>query len=358
MKNACRISVGFVLIVSITLTATMCQANDVTIPKKDVGISVDSQNGIQSSPALNRGRNVLERPREGLLWPDWRGATSLQLRAKLSGLMAGFVFIVMLALLQAFAKRDPGAENLASTDEALASTLSALLAAFVVLIITADLYSRSSADLIEIRQLTLSSVTDFVMATGLVLMLYGFNWAFEVYQPHASAKWMARALFWGMLVYTWTYLIPGAGDVADCIMCYKRLEPSLATTSTYNWYTDYTFWLGSFSLVAGLPLLATLAVRSKRIGTRLTFRHGKQLWVIGTVVGAILVACWTLLILYGVLYTGNPSDPIVLGDMTRFFLYHRPRLFLGSLLGLFGLFSALCVLHLPSTKQSEGESVP
>jgi len=86
--------------------------------------------------------------------------------------------------------------------------------------------------------------------------------------------------------------------------------------------------------------------------------YEKRYWVICTVAGSILATIWCQFVLDGVRYTGNPHHPIILGELTRFLLYDHPRLFLGVLCGLFGLFSAVCVLNLPPNETPETQEDP
>jgi len=301
---------------------------------------------------------VLDKPRAGLLWADWSDQYGLGLLSKLSATLAGFVFIAIVAVLQASVRRETKESTSASTDSAFGATLSALLASFLILIIAADLFARCCGDAIEIRQQSVEALANFVLATGLVLMMFGINWALALYQPHASVKWTACYMFWGMLIYTWTVLIPTSGWTVEAIVSYLGLDAAAATTSQYHWHGDMVFFAGSFLLLAGLPLFGAFAVRSRRITNKSILVYEKRYWVICTVVGSILATIWCQFVLDGVRYTGNPHHPIILGELTRFFLYHHPRLFFGVLCGLFGLFSAVCVLSLPPNETPEKQGDP
>jgi len=356
VKILCIIIAGLLLVVALETSSPVYATSDATTPKKDNNALSDSRDASTLVTPSIDSRKVLDKPKGGLLWADWGDQYGLGLLSKLSATLAGFVFIAIVAVLQASAKREPHEIRSDSDSHAFGATLSALLAAFLVLIIAADLFSRCCGDAIEIRQQAVETVSNFVLATGLVLMMFGINWALELYQPQASVKWTARWLFWGMLVYTWTVLIPIAGWTVEAVVSYLRLDAAAAKTSQYHWHRDNAFVAASLLLVAGPPFLGAFATRSKGIMNKIIGLYERRYWTISTVVAAVLASIWCQFVDEGVRYTGDPYHPIILGDLTRFFLYHHPRLFCILLLGLFGLFSASCIVHLPPKEEPEKRS--
>ncbi|MFH1113884.1 MAG: hypothetical protein V1792_08180 [Pseudomonadota bacterium] len=325
--------------------------------KKDPGVLLDSRDESDVASQSIVTRKILEKPREGLLWADWSDQYGLGLLSKLSATLAGFVFIAIMAVLQASAKRESHQAKSDSDGQAFGATLSSLLAAFIILIISADLYARCCGDGIEIRQQAIESVSNYVLAAGLVMMMFGINWALELYQPHASVKWTARWLFWAMLVYTWTVLIPTSGWTVEAVASYLRLDAPKAKTSLYQWHQDMSYLVWSVLLISVPPLLGAFAARSKGIMNKVIGLYQRRYWPISTVAAAVLASIWCQLVPELVLYTGDPHHPIVLRDLTRLFVFHDPRPSFALLLGMFGLFSAACVVHLPpkDAPQEQGE---
>jgi hypothetical protein len=353
VKILCTIIAGLLLVVALGAFLPLYAASDATTPNKDNNVLSDSRDASPLVTPSAGMRRVLDKPKAGLLWADWGDQYGLGLLSKLSATLAGFVFIAIIAVLQASAKREPHEIRSDSDSQAFGATLSALLAAFLVLIIAADLFSRCCGDAIEIRQQAVETVSNFVLAIGLVLMMFGINWALELYQPHESVKWTARWLFWGMLVYTWTVLIPISGWTVEAVVSYLRLDAAAAKTSQYHWHHDNAFLAVSLFVVAGPPFLGVFATRSKGIMNKIIGMYERRYWTISTVVATVLASIWCQFVDEGVRYTGDPYHPIILGDLTRFFLYHHPRLFCILLLGMFGLFSASCIVHLPPDVASE-----
>jgi len=315
--------------------------------KPDPNVLLDSRDGSAAASQSIATRKVLEKPRAGLLWADWNDQHGLGLLSKLSATLAGFVFIAIMAVLQASTKRESQDVKSDSDSQAFGATLSALLAAFIILIIAADLYARCCGDGIELRQQAMESVSNYVLATGLVMMMFGINWALELYQPHASVKWTARWLFWAMLVYTWTVLIPTSGWTVEAVASYLRLDAPKAKTSLYQWHQDEVYLVWSLLLISVPPLLAACAARSKGIMNKVIGLYQRRYWTISTVVAAVLASIWCQLVPEFVLYTGDPNHPIVLRDLTRLFLFDDPRPFFALLLTMYGLFSAACIVHMP-----------
>lgn len=326
--------------------------------KKDLNAFREVRSESPPNSPSHDARKVLAQPKARLLWADWSDQYSLGLLSKLSATLAGFVFIAIMAVLQAGAKPEYRDGSPATDNQAFGATLSALMAAFLVLIIAADLYSRCSGDAIELRQQVVESLANFVLATGLVLMMFGINWALEVYRPHASVKWTARWMFWGMLVYCWTFLIPHYGWTVEAVSSYSLLDPASATTSQYDWHQDPFLAVGMILLIALPPVTVALAERSKLLVMKTAPLYEKRYWTISIVLAGVLASIWCQTVADGVRYTGDPYRPIILEDLTRFLLWNRPRLFCGMLVGLFGLFSASCVIHLPHDEASDTSSVP
>jgi len=342
--------------VLVTLVPAPGAGEDIKL-KKDSNLLLDSRD--ESAPASQSiaKRKVLEKPRAGLLWAAWSDQYGLGLLSKLSATLAGFVFIAIMAVLQASAKREPQEVKSDSDSQAFGATLSALLAAFLILIVAADLYARCCGDGIELRQQAVEAVANFVFATGLVMMMFGINWALDLYQPHASVKWTARWLFWGMLVYTWTVLIPTSGWTVEAVGCYVRLDAAAAKTSLYQWHQDKAYLVWSLVLISAPPLLGAFTARSKGIMNKVIGLYQRRYWTISTVVAAVLASVWCQLVYELVLYTGDPYHPIVLGDLMRLFLFGDPRPFFALLLGTFGLFSAACIVHMPPKEAPEEQEV-
>jgi hypothetical protein len=358
VKICCPILLILLLVAPLaTSTPMYAAASDVTTPKKDTNVLLDSREARPPASSSIDRRKVLEKPKPGLLWADWSDQYGLGLLSKLSATLAGFVFIAIMAVLQASAKREPNDSLSDSYNQAFGATLSALMAAFLVLIIAADLFSRCCGDAIELRQQVVEALSNFVLATGLVLMMFGINWALEVYQPHASVKWTARWVFWGMLVYTWTVLIPHYGWTVEAVVSYLRLDAAAATTSQYHWHQDNVLFAGLILLIAGPPILAALAARSKVLMNKSIPLYEKRYWTVCIVAVAVLASIWCQAVEEGVRYTGDPYHPIILEDLTRFLLYHHPRLFCAVLIGIYGLFSASCIIHLPREAVPEKSSV-
>jgi hypothetical protein len=160
-----------------------------------------------------------------------------------------------------------------------------------------------------------------------------------------------------MLVYTWTVLIPTSGWTVEAVASYLRLDAAAAKTSLYQWHQDKVYLVWSLLLISVPPFLAAFVARSKGIMNKVIGLYQRRYWTISTVVAAVLASIWCQLVPELVLYTGDPNHPIVLRDLTRLFLFDDPRPFFASLLMMFGLFSAACLVHMPPKEAPEEQRV-